>query len=217
MAINEVGRLVIVVPGGNGGAGLGEKYVAVALEDRHGQKVAESVTSFPEYAYSVIGRVCDSRAVETVGGTLKVNGKVMTPEAYLKLWRDAVANAVTPEQALQDCGVKVTLVVGGNSVHQAGMKRQWTTDPMDGFDGWAERYASRINPDADGYFSFEMDLGDPEAHHAWELMTRYQDYKDKDARLKREMRVVVVAAGLSEQGRVQNIATTDPAQTSLFA
>ena len=216
MAINEVGRLVIVVPGVESSAGLGLMYVAVALEDREGVIHAESVTCWPDYAYALIGRVCEGRAVDTVGGALKVKKKVVTPEGYLKLWREALSSPVTTEEALARFGVTVTLVVGGNAVRQAGKKRQWTTDPMPGFDGWAQRHAALIKPDADGYFAFEMEMGAEDAYVTWEMMTGYRDHKDTDERNKREMRVgIVKAAGVAEGDSEVN-SDSEQAQAALF-
>ena len=217
--MNEIGRLVIVVPEDKESfAGLGRKFVAVALESRDGVMHAESVTRYPEYAYSLIGRVCDSRATETIGGGLLVGGKTVTPEGYLKAWRAAIAQAVTPEEAAATHRLAVKLIVRGNAAKQKGMPIQWTYDTKGGFDGWAAELADRINPDKDGYFEFELDLRDPGAYLTWDIVCGYRNSRDNDPRNERGMRIELLRDNGAAVERVEGAeAHEEPVQAALFA
>ena len=211
--MNEIGRLVIVVPEKSRDfGGLGRTFVAVALESRDEQVHAESVTQYPQYAYSIIGRVCDSRATETIGGGLLVGGKTVTPEAYLRTWRAAIAQAVTPQEAAATHGLAVKLIVRGNVNKQKGKPIQWTYDTKGGFDEWAAELADRIHPDKDGYFEFEMDLRDPDAYLTWDVVCGYRDSRDNDPRNERGMRIEL----LRGEGAAVEV-NEQPEQAALFA
>ena len=48
--------------------------------------------------YEAVSLACSQRAVDTLDGTLRVAGKRIEPEAYLRRWRKALAEAITVEQ-----------------------------------------------------------------------------------------------------------------------
>ncbi len=217
MSVNEIGRVVIVVPGGDGGMGLGEHYVGVSLDEGPSGTVATSITSVPQYAYSLIGRVCDGRAVATVGGDIVVHGKPVPPEKYIRLWREALAKAVSPEEAAEKFGVAASLVVRGNLSRQAGHNRHRTTDPMPNFDGWAKAFATVMQPDAEGYFEFALDLREPQAFTAWDHMRCYVDHRDDEPRNRCEMRLSVTPeATRMDSANDANVDGSEPVQPALF-
>jgi hypothetical protein len=47
---------------------------------------------------ALIRRICSERAIDTVGGMLRVEGLEISPESYLKRWRNRLAQPITPEQ-----------------------------------------------------------------------------------------------------------------------
>lgn len=212
MEINEIGRVVIQVPDGAGSVGLGHHYVAVALELHGGVLRAESVTRYPEYTYSIIGRVCDSRAVEAVGGGLLMNGKEVTPEAYLKAWREAIEQAVSPQVAMERHGVKVTLIARGSIGAQKGKPAQWTYDPKRGFDDWCAELGGRMYQDGSGYFSIGFDLSEQGGYKTWDILCGYRDHRDNSPLNAPGMRVELVAAADAGANAV-----AVPEQACLFA
>lgn len=218
--MNEVGRVVIVVPNGEARlGGLGNQYVAVAIDKGSDGKLrAESLTRYPNYAYSIIGSACDGRAIETIDGSLTVAGKVVTPEAYLGNWRAALARAVTPDVAAAEHGLIVKLITRGNVNASKGKPIQWTTDPKSGFDEWAADLAHLIKPDADGYFEFELDIRDEQAFRTWETLASYRDHRDNDPRNERGMRIVFQGGGPSVEADGGDSAEShEQEQASLFA
>lgn len=217
--MNEIGRVVIVAPETRQDfGGLGRNFVAVALESRDGKVHAESVTHYPSYSYSLIGRLCESRATETIGGGLLVSGKTVTPEAYLRTWREAIAQAVTPQEAAAAYGLAVKLIVRGNAAKQKGMPIRRTYDTKDGFDGWAAELADRIHPDADGYFEFELDLREPDAYLTWDVVCSYRDSSDNDPRNQRGMRIELLRGDDEVASPVEGVAVHEqPEQAALFA
>lgn len=189
MQVNEVSRMVIVVPGGEDTFVRERNYVGVALDHGDDGLAVSSLMDVPSWAYAIIGRACDGRAVDTVGGDLVVNGKMVTPEKYIGLWRDALADPLSPQEAHDRFGVTVKLVARGNALKQKGLAKKLTTDPMEGFDDWLARFKDAIQPDQDGYFELELDMREDGAYVAWTHLQSYTDYRDKDPRARGLMRV----------------------------
>ncbi len=95
---NEIARWVIKLPGQTYGSDI---YAFVAQDDTGFTLLGE-----PNQSYSLIGDLCNrgKRAWLTVDQTLLVNGKPIAPEAYLRLWRKALAETVTPQVFCQQTG-----------------------------------------------------------------------------------------------------------------
>ena len=186
MVKNEVDRVVIEMPkGGDGWCDV--PLIGVAFE---GSGAAVLVEADLVASHRIIKSVCSKRATEVVGGGLLVGGKEVKPEKYLGLWRAAIEARVPVACALERFGLSICLVVRGNSAKQQGVKKHSTLDPMDGFDGWSEKYLGRMRVDADGYFELNLMATEEGAVQAWTFMRQYRDYKDEDVRGRSELKVL---------------------------
>lgn len=198
MATNETHQIVIRPDGAIPDSYLGGPLLALAIEDSGGSRAHSLVSRHFDFEYAVISNLCSTRAVHTVGGDLTVQGKRIEPEAYLQLWRKAIATAMSPQSAADAAGIVVEVCIRGNVRRQAKMPASLTTDPCrEGFDGWRGAFEDCMRVDDDGYFELLMDLREPQAYLAWYFMPRYADYKD--ARCSSEIRVRMESRPIARQ------------------
>ncbi len=190
--VNELKRLVIQTQCTEMWGSLGPELVAVAIESVHGKERCTALLDGPAYAYSLIGSVCSTRCVDAVGGELTVQGKRIKPEDYLPLWRQAVADRKSIQQARDEDGIELTFYARGHLERQRSDKRHRTDDPMEGFSGWVAKYQERMTVDADGYFTLKLDGVEPDACMSWHFINGYRDYRDKDPRNQSTMTVSMV-------------------------
>lgn len=81
------------------------RYLAIIFEQEAPPRAFGSGMNFqPKYA--VISRTCMERATLTVDGSLRVKGKRIEPEDYLRRWRAALESAIAVEQLHQRCGLR---------------------------------------------------------------------------------------------------------------
>lgn len=117
--------------------------------------------------YRLIDLLCDDRARQAVDGTLRVQGRVVTPEAYLGLWRTALTDALTPEQLAARCGLRLLVTLGAALEPVRTAKSSWTSSPFATFETFEGLYGDRFTraPMADGRPGFELtlDLRQPNA------------------------------------------------------
>lgn len=67
------------------------RFVAIVAEDGH----MACALPFGRYQdWELIHLICRERAVRTPSGALRVNGRRIEPDAYLRRWRRAIADAV---------------------------------------------------------------------------------------------------------------------------
>jgi hypothetical protein len=114
--------------------------------------------------YQLIDLLCSDRAVRTVDETLLVEGRAITPERYLRLWRTALAEALSAPALEARHGLKVVAVLEGVLEPLRGARASWTDSPFRTFDDFVDRHAPRIQRLAEGRFRVEFDLS--EAHGA---------------------------------------------------
>lgn len=116
MKINEIGRYVIQFSAGELGHYLRKKgmymfthdELFVAVEQQGAQSVHRLTGDRLAMQYANVGHLCGTRCIEAERGNLQVNGKAISPEKYLKLWRLAMAKPFALEDAL---GLGITPVL----------------------------------------------------------------------------------------------------------
>lgn len=117
--------------------------------------------------YRLIDLLCGDRARKAVDGTLRVQGRVVKPEAYLGLWRAALTEALTPSTLADHYGLRLLVTLGAalEPVHAA--KSSWTSSPFTTFSEFEGLYGDRFThaPTADGRPGLELtlDLRQPNA------------------------------------------------------
>ena len=91
------------------------RYLCIVFDERHGDSMPGSpaqqvldpqvLNHAGKHAglpclprYEAVSLACSQRAVDTLDGTLRVAGKRIEPEAYLRRWRKALEEAVTVDQ-----------------------------------------------------------------------------------------------------------------------
>ena len=133
--------------------------------------------------YQLIDLLCGDRARQAVDGTLRVQGQVVTPEAYLGLWRAALADSLTPVQLAARCGLRLFVSLGAALEAVRAAKSSWTSSPFPTFEAFEVLYGERFThgPTADGRSGFELtlDLREPDAardaFYAESLISRKDD------------------------------------------
>lgn len=117
--------------------------------------------------YRAIDLLCGSRARQAVDGTLRVQGAIVTPEAYLGLWRSALAEAMSPAQLADRCGLRILVTIGAALETARMAKSGWSTSPFETFATFERAYGDRFTfaPMGDGSTGFEitLDLLEPDA------------------------------------------------------
>ena len=166
--IDEVGRVVVRLEPDATIYGE-DAYVALAFDEIAGQARARLLHDRSRHhtylaRYQLIDLLCSDRAARTVDETLLVKGRPITPERYLRLWRAALAEALSPPALEARHGLKVVAVLEGPLEPLRGTRAFWTSSPFQTFDEFFDRHASRIQLLAEGRFRVEFDLG--EAHGA---------------------------------------------------
>lgn len=119
--------------------------------------------------WRLIGHLCNRRAIATVDGTLSVAGKRITPERYLKLWRDAIANPLTPDQFARRYDRIPCATLAGPLAPLRDVTRSYTTSPFTRFRDFEARYRDQMQIAADeSSFELVLDLRQPDApRHAY--------------------------------------------------
>lgn len=95
------------------------RYLGIVFDDRHGAGSTHSPAHSPAPEqqepqvlthagkqgglpflprYELVSLACSQRAVDTLDGKLRVAGKRIEPEAYIRRWRQALAEAITVDQ-----------------------------------------------------------------------------------------------------------------------
>jgi hypothetical protein len=117
--------------------------------------------------HRLIGMLCASRAGHSVDGTLRVQGQIVTPEAYLGLWRAALADVISPSQLANRCGLRILVTLGAALETVRTAKSPWTSSPFETFAAFESAYGKRFTSTtmSDGRPGFELtlDLREPDA------------------------------------------------------
>lgn len=94
--------------------------------------------------YEVFARLCADRAQRAAYQSLIVDARVVTPERYLKLWREAVAQAITPTQLHDEHGLSVIACLEAPAMAVRGATCSWTSTPWPTFDELREEFAAQL-------------------------------------------------------------------------
>jgi hypothetical protein len=159
--------------------------------------------------YEVISRVCATRATLTVDGQLRCNGRRVTPEAYLRLWRRALDGAVPIDQVARRRGLRP--VAAFDWVHTEVLSQArayWIEPPYPNFGELLKAHHDRLAiTQADGQSMARLEI-DLTAHHgardAW-LVEDYLSHRADNAQpaeLGIELRSSGPASGARPRGAV---------------
>lgn len=183
---DEVDRIVVRLPD-DSTLFSGPTYVPVAVD-------ASELGSVPSLLendagigflaeYQLFARLCSSRALKTVGGELLVRGKPVQPEQYLRLWRKAIASAISPAQLFERRGWTLRVDFTGplnDPAYDQGTS-SWTDCPFRTYGGFRARFANEIERLEDGEDFLSLDLRLPgvarEAFCAQSLLTSVLGYQ----------------------------------------
>lgn len=129
-AINELDAFCVALPH-NVSPFAGpdnEMFMPVVFDEYVGHHTLDSHVP-TEPAWAVISQICLRRAVLCVDRGLVVNGRPISPEGYIKRWRDRLARPVPLSRLALDKGLRAVAVF------------QWRHSPA-----IAERTANWVNP-----------------------------------------------------------------------
>jgi hypothetical protein len=164
--INEVARAVVILPP-DATIYSSPVYLAVAFDAYDGRAVPTLLTRGSTKSlgylasYELIGYLlCGDRAQRAVDESLVVDGKPLTPEAYIALWRSAKDAALTPSEFTARYGASLIATIRGPVDRLSLCRSSWTSAP---FPTFAESpYADSLKV-VDGRFQLTLDLCQPNA------------------------------------------------------
>lgn len=161
--INEVRRALVRLPGDATIYG-DETFIVVAFDEVAGMVEATLLHSKCRHQrflaqYEVFHLLCDGRAARTVDETVLVEGRPITPERYLRLWRAAFDQALSPAAFEASHGLKLVVLLEGPLAPLRGAAAPWTSSPFRTFEDFFERHRRRIEVLDGGRFRVELDLG----------------------------------------------------------
>lgn len=160
--VNEIGRFLVKLP--ENATFYGDPhYIPIAFEATD-DDCESRIVGIPQTRlaylpkYRVIGALCSDRAQRTVDEALVVCGKPITPERYLALWRQGLAEAQAPAILAAQHGLRIGAVIEAPLAPLWKAKSPWSGSPFETFDEMHARYASQIQDLGDGRFRLEFDL-----------------------------------------------------------
>lgn len=165
--LNEAGRAMISLPP-DATIHSGSHYLAIAFDATPESDAAPVILGGAELPFmalwELLSLLCGDRAQRTVDGTLLAGGRPVTPEAYLKLWRDASAAALTPEQFATRYGLVPTFLIEGSLLLARGCERAYTSSPFAVFDDFETACRDEMQVSEDGTrFVVTLDARRPNA------------------------------------------------------
>jgi hypothetical protein len=123
--------------------------------------------------YETIGRVCTQRATLAVDGSLRVRGRCIEPDAYIRRWRQALADACSLEQLRDRIGLQLVADIDFEPTRDVlTAKPRWINAPYPTPAALAQAHGEHVQPRAAGSRRFRMsiDLATPHgARDAWWL------------------------------------------------
>lgn len=107
------------------------------LRDPHG-----ALPSFT--SRRLIGFLCQDRATRTVDGNLKLWYGEVSPEDYLRLWREALKSPLTPAQLAERHGLCLRVTLCATLDRVRGMRCPWPNAPFETFEHLEAFYGTRL-------------------------------------------------------------------------
>ena len=167
--INEFERLAVRLPT-DATVSRSPTFLAVTL-DVNSDGHAPAPDLLPEHAalrylaqYELMSVLCSHRAQQAVDGRLRCKGSRVTPERYLGLWRQALSEALTPQELYDQNGWSLVARLQGplQSAEVLDRKSSWTCCPFQTFAGFHARYRDRMVPEGTQRFRVYIDLAEPD-------------------------------------------------------
>lgn len=174
--INEVERFVVKLPRNRfaNPAWHERSFVAFTRDEvggdtRYSMVTNESTLCSFDWQYSVFGSLCSDRAQRTVDGSLVVNGKVVLPETYLRLWRLAFKQPLFAEDLAKTFGVALIGFVEAPLEKVRDARCGHAYSPFATFAEFEAAYGSTFLDLGAGRFRVEFDFCSPGvAWGAWD-------------------------------------------------
>lgn len=183
---DEVDRVVVRLPDDASFFG-GPTFIPIAVDKTGASStpaLLESDAGIGYLAeYQLLDRLCSDRAQRTVDGTLLANGKRVTPEQYLRLWRKAIAAAITPAQLHAQRGWTLMVQFRGplNDPSLDVGTSSWTLCPFKTYGAFRRKYTPVMKRLSEGLDEVTLDLREADsardAHFAESLMTSVIGYR----------------------------------------
>lgn len=190
--LNELARLVVALPL-DATLYSSTHFVAIVWDDDAGVPrpsfLGAPDAGLPYLApYRLIGDLCGDRAMRSVDGALRVRQRIVTPEAYLGLWRTAMQAPITAQELADRHGLKILVTLGAALAPARLATRVWTCSPFNDFHDFEATYGPRfvLGPTASGASGFELtlDLCEPRsARDAFYGKALVMDRKDAEGRV----------------------------------
>ena len=166
---NEIQQAAILLPDDTTIYG-DPRYVAVAWtlhpsNDTTAQVLGSQRRCLPFLArHEVVDLLCQDRAMRTVDGGLRVDGRLVTPENYLAQWRRTLGRPMSATQFASQFGVYAVAVFDAPLAPLRGQRSSGSSSPFERFDDLESRYASRMRyREGDRAFELVVDLREPTA------------------------------------------------------
>lgn len=190
---NETGRTLVAIPP-DATFYSTTQYIAIAWDSEppaptghapcaRAVILGDADHSLPYLAdYSLINLLCSDRAMRTIGGQLRVGGRIVSPEDYLGLWRVALALPLTPAELAQKLGLQIVVTLGAALEQARSARCGWTGSPFPTFAEFESTYGHRftVNTERSGPQRFELELDLREANAARDAFYARSILQDRD-------------------------------------
>jgi len=162
--INEVGRVVVRLSDDATIYGSAT-YVAIAFDASPGspERSPSLLSRFPnglgyQAQYELFYGLCADRAQKTVDGQLVADGRPISPEKYLCLWRQAIEHACSAGALFTDHGLRLVATLRAPLAAMSGKQSPWTSSPFADFEAFHAKHGRSMAVDAAGVFTLALDL-----------------------------------------------------------
>jgi hypothetical protein len=160
---------------------------------------------------ALIRKICSERAIDTVGGVLRVDCGEITPEAYLKRWRTRLARPIALEHlALSKQLQAVAIFEWRHTALIGDRKATWRNPPYETFrellaaHGFKETAESKLMDV--GVSRLEIDLSDANgARDAWWADDWLSALSQEDTVLSRRIEIKAVPQPAGSRTRSYNL------------
>lgn len=187
--LNEIARAVVALPE-DATFYNDTRFVAIAWDDPGDAGAPRPTILGAEHgglpyvaSYQLIDLLCGDRAMRAVDGTLRLRHRMVTPEAYLGMWRAALLVPFTPDELASRLGWTIRVTLGAALAAARQARSHWSTSPFESFAAFEATYGPRFVqvPTASGAPGFELtlDLREPtaarDAFYGRDLVTDRED------------------------------------------
>jgi len=176
-AINEVGRAIVTLPNSpHRYPWENDSVIALAI-DRSEFSFKGSIVGSRKRnlgylsGYQIVPALCEDRAQRCVDKALVVEGKAISPENYIGLWRAAKTTPITLEEVFRIYGIRLVASFSGPVDRMVGKKSRRNSESGLLFDDLLQKYAKSGDVDSQYLRTFKLSIDYCGRDGPWDAVT----------------------------------------------